>query len=114
MSDDKKGLASSVRSKLSDQGDAPKKQFIRSAVGMQKATTPEPEEAAELVDSLEEAAEPEEVEHTVAAGESLSLIAQKYYDSQNEWPRIYRANKAIIGDDPNRIRVGQKLTIPPK
>ena len=53
-------------------------------------------------------------EHTVAAGETLSHIALKYYGSaaKEKWMLIYEANKAVIGDDPGRIRQGQTLKIP--
>ena len=55
-------------------------------------------------------------EHTVVAGDTLSGIALKYYGSATKdmWMVIYNANKAIIGDDPNRIKPGQVLKIPEK
>lgn len=62
-----------------------------------------------------EAAKPKFLaEHTVVSGESLSLLSKKYYGSiaQDKWMLIYEANKAIIGDNPNLIRVGQVLKIP--
>ena len=53
-------------------------------------------------------------EHTVAADETLSHISLKYYGSavKEKWMVIYEANKAVIGDNPNRIRPGQVLKIP--
>ena len=53
-------------------------------------------------------------EHTVAAGDTLTHIAQKYYKSaeRDKWMAIYEANKDIIGDNPSLIRVGQVLQIP--
>ena len=53
-------------------------------------------------------------EHTVAEGETLSHIALKYYGSaaREKWMAIYEANKAVIGDNPNLIRIGQVLKIP--
>lgn len=53
-------------------------------------------------------------EHTVAAGETLSAIALKYYGSavKDKWMKIYEANKAVIGDNPNLIKPGQVLKIP--
>ncbi len=52
--------------------------------------------------------------HTVRAGESLSLIALRYYGSgtRDEWMRIYQANRAAIGDNPSLILPGQILIIP--
>ncbi len=55
-------------------------------------------------------------EHTVAADETLSHIALKYYgDAGREaWMKIYDANKAVIGDNPALLRPGIVLKIPPK
>lgn len=71
--------------------------------------------AAAAIKAAEEAAKPKFLaEHTVVSGESLSLLSKKYYGSiaQDKWMLIYEANKAIIGDNPNLIRVGQVLKIP--
>jgi nucleoid-associated protein YgaU len=51
-------------------------------------------------------------EHTVVAGDNLSMISQKYYGTQTNWRLIYEANKQVIGDNPSLIRVGQVLRIP--
>jgi nucleoid-associated protein YgaU len=51
--------------------------------------------------------------HTVAAGESLSKIAQKWYGDANQWSHIYESNKSVIGPDPNFVGVGMVLFIPP-
>jgi nucleoid-associated protein YgaU len=50
----------------------------------------------------------------VAAGETLSDIALKYYGSavKEKYMKIYEANKAVIGDNPNLIKPGQVLKIP--
>jgi nucleoid-associated protein YgaU len=58
------------------------------------------------------AAPPASVNHTVAKGESLSLIAGKYWNDIMLWPLIYDANKAAIGPNYNLIKVGQPLVIP--
>ncbi len=50
--------------------------------------------------------------HTVAAGDSLSKIAEQHYGDSSKWQAIYVANKDIIGDDPNQIEVGQVLKVP--
>jgi phage tail protein X len=52
--------------------------------------------------------------HTVAAEETLSHIALKYYGSaaKEKWIIIYEANKELIGDNPNIIRRGMDLFIP--
>ncbi|MFO7661843.1 MAG: LysM peptidoglycan-binding domain-containing protein [Chloroflexota bacterium] len=51
-------------------------------------------------------------EHTVAAGDNLSLISEKYYGTQANFRLIYEANKDVIGDNMSLIRPGQVLKIP--
>jgi len=103
--DKKRPGTEALRQKLAAHRGQPEREPIRADVDIPAASAP----AASAPETPRG-----ETEHTVASGESLSLIAQKYYGSQAEWPRIYQANKAVIGDDPNRIRVGQKLKIPAK
>lgn len=50
--------------------------------------------------------------YTVVSGDSLSKIAKSHYDDASKWHQIYDANKALIGDNPDHIEVGQVLTIP--
>lgn len=50
--------------------------------------------------------------HTVAAGDTLSTLAMKYYGNAALWTRIYAANRGVIGPNPNLLRPGQKLVIP--
>lgn len=50
--------------------------------------------------------------HVVESGESLSVIAKKYYDDAGKYLKIYEANKKLIGDDPNLIQPGMELIIP--
>jgi len=53
-------------------------------------------------------------EHTVVADETLSSIAQKYYNNASEpyWMAIYEANKEEIGDNHNIILVDMHFFIP--
>ncbi len=51
-------------------------------------------------------------EHAVKRGETLSHIAKHYYNSPHHWPTIYRANRRLIGDDPNYLQSGWVLKIP--
>ena len=48
--------------------------------------------------------------HVIAPGETLSEISLKYYGSVNKWDRIVSANPGV---DPDRLRVGRELKIPP-
>jgi nucleoid-associated protein YgaU len=49
--------------------------------------------------------------YTVKGGDSLSKIGQHHGVA---WREIYEANKDVIGDDPDKIKPGQKLRIPRK
>jgi nucleoid-associated protein YgaU len=52
--------------------------------------------------------------HTVVAGDTLMKLARKYFGPTNgsKFTVIYEANKKTIGSDPNKLKVGQVLTIP--
>ena len=52
--------------------------------------------------------------YTVATGDTLTSIAQKQYGSATKAniDRIYQANKARIGSDPDDLKVGMELVIP--
>jgi nucleoid-associated protein YgaU len=52
--------------------------------------------------------------YVIAAGDTLTSIAQKQYGSATpaDINRIYQANKAKIGPDPDDLKVGMELVIP--
>jgi nucleoid-associated protein YgaU len=52
--------------------------------------------------------------YTVGTGDTLTSIAQKSYGSATKAniDRIYQANKAKIGSDPDNLKVGMDLVIP--
>ncbi len=66
---------------------------------------PEPEVAAE------EAPVEEERVYEVVSGDTLGGIAKKYYGNAGAYMKIFEANRDIL-DNPNLIKVGQKLQIP--
>ena len=70
------------------------------------APPPEPEPLTEI-----DSESPTERYHMVSAGDTLGHIAQKYYGNAGEYTKIFEANRNIL-DDPNLIKVGQKLKIP--
>jgi resuscitation-promoting factor RpfA len=49
--------------------------------------------------------------HVVRAGDTLSGIAQRYHVAGG-WRALYRANRTLIGSNPDLILVGQHLHIP--
>jgi nucleoid-associated protein YgaU len=51
--------------------------------------------------------------YTVEAGDTLAIIAQKFYGDPTAWRRIYDANRSAIGDDPDKLPLGIQLRIPP-
>ena len=51
--------------------------------------------------------------YTVAEGDTLATIAEKFYGDPALWRRIYDANRAAIGDNPDSVRLGTTLRIPP-
>lgn len=52
--------------------------------------------------------------HTVAKGETLSLITKQYWQDMLLFPLIYDANASVIGGNWNLIQPGMVLTIPDK
>ena len=50
--------------------------------------------------------------YTVKPGDTLSKISRQFYGNANEYMRIFYANRDKL-HDPDKIQVGQELTIPP-
>ena len=50
--------------------------------------------------------------YEVKSGDNLSKISKQFYGDPNEYMRIFYANRDKL-NDPDKIQVGQKLTIPP-
>ena len=76
---------------------------IVNSIEVAKAPEPEPEPAPEIA--------VEERIYEVVAGDTLGAIAQKYYGKASEYMKIFEANRDIL-DNPDLIKVGQKLKIP--
>jgi NitT/TauT family transport system substrate-binding protein len=51
-------------------------------------------------------------QYVVKGGDTLSKIAQQFYNSMSKWEKIYEANRDQV-KNPNYIYIGMKLTIPP-
>ena len=66
----------------------------------------------EITISTQESEEPEQVEYyIIQKGDTLSLIAKRYYGDAMAYPRIFEANREVI-QDPDKIFPGQKIRIP--
>lgn len=52
--------------------------------------------------------------HTVKDGDKLWNLAEKYLGVGHRYGKIIELNKKELGDNPERLRVGMKLRIPPK
>ncbi|MCU0568851.1 MAG: LysM peptidoglycan-binding domain-containing protein [Oculatellaceae cyanobacterium Prado106] len=50
--------------------------------------------------------------YTTQMGDTLSAIAQRFYNDPSRWNLIYETNRGIIGVDPNRLQTGLNLVIP--
>ena len=59
-----------------------------------------------------QAAPPPRRTYTVVSGDSLSKIAKRELGDANKWRKLYEANKAVVGDNPDLIKPGQVLVIP--
>ena len=74
----------------------------------------EPEETniSPIQESIERPApEAPSATYTVQKGDTLEKISKRFYGSTKKWRRIYNANRGVL-KSPDRIRPGQKLTIP--
>jgi LysM repeat protein len=78
------------------------------AAGASGGSDAAPEGAGNAPDA-EPAPSAEEVTHTVARGETLGALAQRYLGDASKWRVIAEANGI---DDPRSLRVGQRLVIP--
>jgi nucleoid-associated protein YgaU len=50
--------------------------------------------------------------YTVASGDSLGSIAQKFYGDAVYFPAIFEANRTLLSS-PDELQIGQRLVIPP-
>ncbi len=80
--------------------------------GEQKPVAPAAQPAAGGTDFFGNKPETTGDSYTVVSGDSLSKIAKNHYGDAAKWHQIYEANKALIGNNPDLIEVGQVLTIP--
>lgn len=65
------------------------------------------------VDSMVSSTVDENTNYIVQTGDNLSKIASHFYGNANAWKPIFQANRDQLSD-PDRIKPGQILKIPPK
>jgi nucleoid-associated protein YgaU len=90
---------------------APKKAAAKPAMGM---GMPAARPAAPAMGMGMAPATRFKADHTVVSGDTLTLIALKYYGpgAHDKWRVIYDANKGVIGDNPYLLKPGMVLRIP--
>lgn len=67
--------------------------------------------AVAVAKSARHAAVAQNTHYIVRSGDTLSMIADRYYHNANDWQYLYHENDKTISD-PNLIHVGQDLFIP--
>jgi nucleoid-associated protein YgaU len=72
---------------------------------------PKPAPKPEPMPAVEPAEQPTERLYEVVSGDTLGGIAKQFYGNAGKYMKIFEANRDIL-DDPNLIKVGQKLRIP--
>jgi len=87
-------------------------------VAERQPPAPQPAETPAAVETpVEPKLEPPKVSytiHTVKDGDKLWNLAEKYLGGGHRYKKIIELNKKELGDNPERLRVGLKLRIPPK
>ena len=52
--------------------------------------------------------------YDIQSGDTLLSIAEQFYGDATQWRKIYDANRDVIGSNPDALKVGTTLKIPPK
>ena len=52
--------------------------------------------------------------YDIQSGDTLLSIAEQFYGDATQWRKIYDANRDVIGSNPDTLKVGTTLKIPPK
>ena len=52
--------------------------------------------------------------YEIQSGDTLLSIAEQFYGDTSQWRKIYDANRDVIGSNPDALKVGTSLKIPPK
>ncbi|MBV9174798.1 MAG: LysM peptidoglycan-binding domain-containing protein, partial [Chloroflexi bacterium] len=122
-SDAPKSKSNSNSKSNSKPAPTPQAQKADATPAAKAAATPKPAAAdstpAAAPDSAPAAAQeaqpaaPSAQSYKVKPGDSLSSIAQRVYGNSDLWQPIAEANQALLGGDPNALKPGMSLQIPP-
>jgi len=79
-----------------------------------KPTAKQPPVAAEkpAVPKVASTVKPAAEEYIIKQGDTLSKLAEQFYNSMSKWPKIYEANRDSV-KNPHYIYIGQRIVIPP-
>jgi LysM repeat protein len=80
--------------------------------GASSAITDAPPEEAPAPQTPSRPAAPAARHHTVARGDTLFSLAQKYYGSRSKWRDIYAANRDLLPSENSPLKIGTDLKIP--
>ena len=83
-------------------------------IEMVKAATPAPEKTQVPVASITKqlkTGNSVDQQYVVKVGDTLSKLAERFYNSTSKWEKIFEANRENL-KNPNYIYVGMKLIIP--
>ena len=94
-------------------GGQPATQVTPVGTAIQAPKPPAPSPSPSPSPSPTRAAGPEQ-SYTIDSGDTLLSISEKFYGDATLWRKIYDANRAAIGDDPDKLKVGTQIRIPPK
>ena len=96
-------------------GDETSKPDFSNVRGTVTSTQSEPTARADFsnVNSQVSSTVDENTNYIVEKGDNLSKIAKHFYGNANAWKSIFEANRDQL-TDPDRIKPGQILKIPPK
>ncbi len=50
--------------------------------------------------------------HTVGPGDTMYVLAQRYYGNRSRWREIYQANRDQLKSETDKLRIGMELKIP--
>lgn len=81
---------------------------------VEKPVTPSPEKNQPPLPSTAKPmkpASPVDQQYVVKVGDTLSKLAERFYNSTSKWEKIFEANREAL-KNPNYIYVGMKLVIP--